>query len=86
MPGYDMEPLLAGRQVHRVSIDGAARLWADRNRIMLYDRSSGGMREVTYGLIKPRTKRFGRDSQASISAARPTVLGKCFESEWTVPD
>lgn len=51
MPGYDMEPryspdgkFIAFQSMERPGFE------ADRNRIMLYDRSSGGMREVTYGL------------------------------------
>lgn len=51
MPGYDMEPryspdgkFMAFHSMQRPGFE------ADRNRIMLYDRSSGGMREVTHGL------------------------------------
>jgi len=51
MPGYDMEPkyspdgkFIAFQSMERPSFE------ADRSRIMLYDRSSGGMREATNGL------------------------------------
>lgn len=51
MPGYDMEPryspdgrYLAFHSMQRPSFE------SDRNRIMLYDRSGGSMREVTSGL------------------------------------
>jgi dipeptidyl aminopeptidase/acylaminoacyl peptidase len=51
MPGYDMEPryspdgkLIAFHSMERAGFE------ADRNRIMVYDRSSGQTREVTVGL------------------------------------
>lgn len=51
MPGYDMEPryspdgkFIAFHSMERPGFE------ADRNRILLYDRSSGGMREATNGL------------------------------------
>lgn len=51
MPGYDMEPryspdgrFLAFHSMERASFE------ADRNRIMLYDRKTGAIREVTSGL------------------------------------
>ncbi|MEZ6136851.1 MAG: S9 family peptidase [Pirellulaceae bacterium] len=51
MPGYDMEPhyspdgrFIAFHSMQRASFE------SDRNRIMLYDRASGGLREVTSGL------------------------------------
>ncbi|MFK7738272.1 MAG: prolyl oligopeptidase family serine peptidase [Pirellulaceae bacterium] len=51
MPGYDMEPRYSpdGRFIAFHSMERAS-FEADRNRIMLYDRSGGGMREVTSGL------------------------------------
>jgi dipeptidyl aminopeptidase/acylaminoacyl peptidase len=51
MPGYDMEPRYSpdGRFVAFHSMLRAG-FEADRNRIMLYDRKSGAIREVTSGL------------------------------------
>jgi dipeptidyl aminopeptidase/acylaminoacyl peptidase len=51
MPGYDMEPRYSpdGRYIAFHSMERAS-FESDRNRIMLYDRSGGGMRELTSGL------------------------------------
>lgn len=51
MPGYDMEPRYSpdGRFIAFHSMERAS-FESDRNRIMLYDRSGGGIREVTSGL------------------------------------
>ncbi|MEM7478329.1 MAG: S9 family peptidase [Planctomycetota bacterium] len=51
MPGYDMEPRYSpdGRYLAFHSMERAS-FESDRNRIMLYDRSGGAMREVTSGL------------------------------------
>jgi dipeptidyl aminopeptidase/acylaminoacyl peptidase len=51
MPGYDMEPRYSpdGRFIAFHSMERAS-FEADRNRIMLYARSGGGIREVTSGL------------------------------------
>ncbi|MCA9190347.1 MAG: S9 family peptidase [Planctomycetales bacterium] len=51
MPGYDMEPRYSpdGRFVAFQSMERAS-FESDRNRIMLYDRASGALREVTSGL------------------------------------
>lgn len=51
MPGYDMEPRYSpnGRYLAFASMERPG-FEADRNRIMLYDRSSGSLREVTSGL------------------------------------
>lgn len=51
MPGYDMEPRYSpdGRYIAFHSMERAS-FESDRNRIMLYDRSAGGLREVTSGL------------------------------------
>ena len=51
MPGYDVEPAYSpdGRYIAFHSMERPG-FEADRNRIMLYDRSSGEIREVTVGL------------------------------------
>ncbi len=51
MPGYDVGPSYSpdGRFIAFHSMERAS-FEADRNRIMLYDRSSGGVREATHGL------------------------------------
>ncbi|MEM7558027.1 MAG: S9 family peptidase [Planctomycetota bacterium] len=51
MPGYDMEPRYSsdGRYLAFHSMERAS-FESDRNRIMLYDRQGGGMREITSGL------------------------------------
>lgn len=51
MPGYDMEPRYSpdGRYLAFHSMQRAG-FESDRNRIMLYDRTSGSLREVTSGL------------------------------------
>lgn len=51
MPGYDMVPRYSpdGRYLAFHSMERAG-FESDRNRIMLYDRASGGLREVTSGL------------------------------------
>ncbi|MFN3189883.1 MAG: S9 family peptidase [Aureliella sp.] len=51
MPGYDMEPRYSpdGRYLAFHSMERAS-FEADRNRIMLYDRSGGSIREITSGL------------------------------------
>ncbi len=51
MPGYDMEPRYSpdGRFIAFHSMERAS-FESDRNRIMLFDRSSGALREVTSGL------------------------------------
>lgn len=51
MPGYDMEPKYSpdGRFIAFQSMERPG-FEADRNRIMLYDRAGGGLREVTSGL------------------------------------
>lgn len=51
MPGYDMEPRYSpdGRFIAFHSMERAS-FESDRNRVMLYDRSGGGIREVTSGL------------------------------------
>lgn len=51
MPGYDMEPRYSpdGKSLAFHSMQRAG-FESDRNRIMLYDRANGGLREVTSGL------------------------------------
>jgi dipeptidyl aminopeptidase/acylaminoacyl peptidase len=51
MPGYDMEPRYSpdGRYLAFHSMERAS-FESDRNRIMLYDRTTGHMRELTSGL------------------------------------
>lgn len=51
MPGYDMEPRFSpnGRYIAFHSMERAG-FESDRNRIMLYDRSSGTTRDLTKGL------------------------------------
>ncbi|MCA9133809.1 MAG: S9 family peptidase, partial [Planctomycetales bacterium] len=51
MPGYDMEPRYSpdGRYLAFHSMQRAG-FESDRNRIMLYDRSAGSIRELTVGL------------------------------------
>ncbi len=51
MPGYDMEPRYSpdGRFIAFHSMQRAS-FESDRNRLMLYDRASGAMREITSGL------------------------------------
>jgi dipeptidyl aminopeptidase/acylaminoacyl peptidase len=51
MPGYDMEPRYSpdGKTIAFHSMRRAG-FESDRNRIMIYDRSGGGLREITEGL------------------------------------
>ena len=51
MPGYDKEPQYSpdGRQIAFQSMERAG-FEADRNRIMIYDRNSGSISEVTAGI------------------------------------
>ncbi len=51
MPGYDMEPRYSpdGRYIAFHSMERAS-FESDRNRIMIYDRAGGALREVTSGL------------------------------------
>ncbi len=62
MPGYDMEPAYSpdGRYIAFHSMERPG-FEADRNRIMLYDRSNGELREVTEGLDQTTHHAFWSD-------------------------
>lgn len=76
MPGYDMEPRYSpdGKFVAFQSMERAG-FEADRSRVMLYDRSSGGMREATHGL--------DQTSHETMWSADSQSLYFCSESNGT---
>lgn len=68
MPGYDVEPAYSpdGRYIAFHSMERPG-FEADRNRIMLYDRAGGDIREVTEGLDQTTHHAFWSDDSKRLT-------------------
>jgi len=88
MPGYDNDPVYSpdGRWIAFHSMERAG-FEADRNRIMLYDRASGALRELTEGLDRTaHGSLWSADSRSVFFTSEHVGTTQIFEIALERPD